>query len=255
MGKGFKIIYTPAGKADEYARSERYPDDPPIAANLYAGCVHGCTYCYAPGVLRRDRHAFHSKAVPKDRALERFAHDCELLKERGNKAPIFMSFTTDPYQPCERRFRLTRHAIMAAHQAGQNVNILTKAGDPAAEDFHMLHSGDIFGISLTTRLAIDEPCAASPAERMMVLREAHDRGIQTRVSFEPILDLSETLSLIEQVRPYTDLIQVGRWNHDRRADGMDWPTIAREVRDLLELLGGEYYLKNDLRKYLEADDG
>ena len=46
-----KPIYEPKGAAKEYGD---------YAINIYTGCPHGCFYCFAPSVLRRDREAFHS---------------------------------------------------------------------------------------------------------------------------------------------------------------------------------------------------
>ncbi len=52
-----KVIYEPRGAAFEYS---------PLAANLFRGCSHGCTYCYAPACLRMSRDNFGKATVRKD---------------------------------------------------------------------------------------------------------------------------------------------------------------------------------------------
>jgi len=82
------IIYQPAGAANEYGE---------LAANLYSGCHHGCVYCYVPAVLRMPKTAFHSNIGTKQNALERLEKSC--AKYAGMDRTVFLSFTTDPYQP------------------------------------------------------------------------------------------------------------------------------------------------------------
>ena len=80
-----KIIYEPKGKAREYA---------PLAVNLYSGCSHGCTYCFGPQTLRKDKQAFSADVHPKKDALDRLQEDAIRLK--GDDREILLSFVTDP---------------------------------------------------------------------------------------------------------------------------------------------------------------
>jgi DNA repair photolyase len=52
-----KAIYEPSGKAKEYGN---------LACNLYKGCGHKCSYCYAPSVLRMDRQEFYNNPQPRE---------------------------------------------------------------------------------------------------------------------------------------------------------------------------------------------
>jgi DNA repair photolyase len=250
-----KIIYHPKGRAAEYGS---------LAANLRRGCTHGCVYCYVPAVLRIARDKFHAASKPIPAALRDFAEDCRTLAALGNTDPIHLSFTCDPYTPEDIQDQQTRQALQAAHRHGQTVNVLTKGGARAQRDFDLLGKGDIFGVTLTCRnnWCAWEPGAASPDERIESLMIAHDLGVRTRVSFEPVLDAGETMELIRTVRPFADLIQVGKLNVHRdalnrvavRERAIHWSTFARQVRSLLEDLGGEYYLKADLARLLGTSE-
>ena len=76
-GGEVKIIYEPKGAALEYA---------PLAANLYSGCVHGCRYCFVPGVMRKTRETFHAKAEPRKDVIRLFEDDCMTLAGGGRRS-------------------------------------------------------------------------------------------------------------------------------------------------------------------------
>ena len=94
------ILYEPAGRAREYAA---------LAANLYAGCGHGCVYCYAPDALRKERDSFHSNPQPRAKAIEILEKDCAKGDKKGS---VLFSFSCDPYQPIDEQYQLTRHKNM-----------------------------------------------------------------------------------------------------------------------------------------------
>jgi DNA repair photolyase len=268
-----RIIYTPKDRADEYARQRDYPQDKPLAVNLFSGCTNGCKYCYVPAVLRQTPEDFHRKVTLKKNALTRFQKDCEQLRDEGNRAPIFMSFTCDPLpindpgrpDSIKNGHQCTGAAIEIAHHYGQRVNILTKSSyDLCKYAIDLLKPGDIFGVTLTCsneeRAQYWEPFAEYPQERIRALQYAHSQDIETRVSFEPVLYPTETLHLIEQVRPFTTLIQVGKLNLQRthgpelreRHDAINWARFALRVKETLDALGGRYYIKRDLAQYLKG---
>jgi len=235
------VIYEPRGKAKEYAD---------LAANLYLGCDHGCKYCYAPAATYKTREAF---AEPKNRT--------KLLDQLRKEAPsyagkeVLFCFTCDPYSTFSAESGITRQAIEALHTGDVHVTILTKGGKRSTADFDLLKAGDKYGTTLTFDNAADslewEPGAALPAERIAALQEAHDRGIFTWASLEPVIDPQQTLKLIQRSHEFVDLFKVGRWNYDVRANKIDWRSFAIEVKALLESIGKEYLLKKDLAVFLE----
>lgn len=238
-----QVIYEPRGRAGEYS---------PLAANLYAGCSHGCTYCYAPAVTYKTPEDFLG-AKPRAGILEKLAADVRRLAG-AEKRPVLLCFTCDPFQPLEAELGITRQAIQILHAGGIPVTILTKAGHLAERDFDLLGTGDSFGVSLTFLNDKDsltwEPHAALPGDRMTTLRHAHERGVRTWVSLEPVIDPAQTLEIIRQTSGFVDLFKVGKLNHHPAEKLVDWAEFAVNAVRTLEELGCDYYLKADLRAYL-----
>lgn len=235
------IIYEPKGRAREYAE---------LAANLYSGCAHGCEYCYAPGALRINKTDFRLCVKPRKDCLQQLEKDAAKLA--GTDKRILLSFSTDPYQPCEEQYGLTRQAIEILHSHNIGVTILTKGGMRAARDFDLLGQADTFGTSLTfTDIAQSmewEPGAAIPGDRLAAMKLAHEKGIPTWASIEPVIDPAQSLDLIQVAIPFCDYYKVGKLNHHPLAKTIDWCRFGGMVRNTLEEAGKHFYIKEDLRK-------
>lgn len=234
------VIYEPKGKAREYA---------PLAVNLYRGCSHGCTYCYAPAATRTDRDEFHNRACPRRDVLRQLTTDAKRF--RGDQRRILFSFTSDAYQPIETELGLTRRALEILAEQGLLVTVLTKGGLRAARDFPLLAAmGAEFAVTLTTDSDGEsrawEPNAALPAERIESLRQAKQHGLFTWVSFEPVINPEAVLRLIDATHEFVDLYKVGKLNHHAFAASINWPKFRREVVERLDQLGVPYLLKKDL---------
>jgi DNA repair photolyase len=80
-----QTIYKPKGKAREYAE---------LALNLYRGCDHGCTYCYAPQILKMSREEFHGMPTARSDILAAIWKIAQYYVGKN----VFLCFTTDPYQ-------------------------------------------------------------------------------------------------------------------------------------------------------------
>jgi DNA repair photolyase len=238
-----QAIYEPKGRALEYA---------PLACNLYRGCGHGCTYCYAPATIRMNRDEFHGNPQPRLGILEALEKDAKKLA--GDPRPVLLSFTCDPYQPINDQYGLTRQAIHILNRNNLAVHILTKRGKLAAHDFDLLERNPLnaFGTTLTwtspTTSREWEPGASLPEERWEALRLAHKRHIPTWVSLEPALSPRAAIMNIRITRDYVDLYKIGKWNYDARAKEIDWPAFREEVTALLDRLGKKYLIKRDLRE-------
>ena len=236
---GNKVIYTPKGKAGEYSE---------LAANLYTGCSHGCHYCYAPLVLHRDRIQFHADVRPRTDILKKLEREAPAHKGRE----VFLCFTCDPYPPEIDTF-ITREAIQILHKHEVGVNILTKGGVRILRDMDLFKlrpdlsrvGASLTFINYTDSLAY-EPHAGLPVDRIHALRKAHEAGLRTWVSLEPIIDLKQTLELIKLTAPFVDHFKVGRLNYDPQAETIDWATVLKDVTSLLDELGADYYIKKDL---------
>ncbi len=241
------IIYTPSGRAAEYS---------PLSANLYTGCDHRCEYCYAPAALRttKEKHA-----VPKLRndLINNLRKDADKLERTGDKRFIMLCFSCDPYQKFDEEQRITRRALDILLNRNLNVIILTKGGRRSERDFDILAANkDKVKYGATLVFGDDaealkrEPGAAPTSERIAALKAAHYLGIHTWVSLEPVYYAKDALDLIERTHKFVDEYKVGVLNYRPEAKKVNWREFARHVEIKFKALGKEYYIKNDLRKYL-----
>jgi len=234
-------IYEPKGRALEYA---------PLACNLYRGCGHKCTYCYAPQVIRESRDTFHSSINPRKNILAEIRKDAAKL--RNDPRRVLLSFTSDPYQKENDEHKLARSAIEILHEHGLSVEILSKGGMRATQDFDLLGAEDRVAATLTSvsdDIAREwEPGAALPKDRMAYLELAKSRGLVTWASLEPVIDPAESLEIIRQTHTFVDKFKVGTLNHHARSKEIDWRRFGLDAVELLEKLGCDYYIKKDLRE-------
>ena len=241
-----KPIYEPKGKAKEYAD---------WALNIYTGCPHGCTYCFAPNVLKRVREDFHSRVEPRKNIVEETRKQLEQEKITGRT--IELCFSCDPY-PTGYDTTPTREIIKLLKDHGNHVQILTK-GD-GRRDFDLLDKEDLYGITyagypglknwLNTPVA--EPGSSTPLNRLACLEEAHRLGIKTWISFEPILDAVDVLDMLNRMPVYVDHVKIGKLNY--HPSDIDWAKFGHEVEALCKDLGLEYYIKESLRAEMEKSN-
>ena len=237
------LIYEPRGKAAEYS---------PLALNIYKGCSHGCVYCYAPAATYKQRDEFHSTVSPRKNFINEL--DKDLAKFHGDKRPVLLCFTTDPYQPIDETAKLTRWALMSLVKNGNAIRILTKGGMRAARDFDLMKKGGVeFGTTLTfideSLSAEWEPKAAAPSNRIDAIRSAKEYGVKTWVSLEPVIDPDQAYRIIEETHSFVDIYKVGKLNYHPIAKTIDWRKFRIRVESLLRSKNKEFYIKDDLRKF------
>lgn len=239
-----KAIYEPTGKAREFGD---------LACNLYKGCSHGCNYCYATGVLRMSKEDF-SKPEPRKGVLEQLEKDA--AKHEGSRIPIFLCFTSDPYQIIETEHNITREALLILQKHGCAINVLTKGGTRACKDFDILASdpGNWFGTTLTYasyhQSFTNEPLARSPQNRIHAIYNAKKSDINTWVSLEPIISKAEALSLIKDTLEFVDLYKIGKMNHRTGISEAELRSFLAEAVNLLDKNKKKYYIKLDTRPFL-----
>jgi DNA repair photolyase len=171
--------------------------------NPYTGCGHACVYCYARFMLRfagtKERWGcfVHPKVNCADRLLAQL--------RRVKPTRVMISSVTDPYQPAEARYGITRACLRLLAESACSVSILTKSA-LVVRDLDILRRCprcDV-GFSITTLddhiAALIEPGAALPSERMEALRRLSDAGVHTWVFIAPALpgitDTEETFAAI-----------------------------------------------------------
>jgi DNA repair photolyase len=178
--------------------------------NPYRGCEHGCTYCFA-----RPTHAYLGLSPGLEFETRLFAktNAAEVLEQQlrapGYAArPIQLGANTDPYQPIERKLRLTRAILEVLERFNHPVAITTKSAGVVRDADILARMAGLrlaaVGVSLTTldgRLArVLEPRASSPSRRLEAMRELHRRGIPVAVLVAPVIPFlndSETEKILE----------------------------------------------------------
>jgi DNA repair photolyase len=165
--------------------------------NAYRGCEHGCIYCYA-----RPTHAYHDLSPGLDFETRLFAKPdaAKLLRQelsgRGYKpSPIAMGTNTDPYQPIERRFWITRACIEVLAETCHPLTITTKS-DRVVRDMDLLAAmakDQLVAVAISVT-SLDaalhrslEPRAPSARKRLDAVKALSDAGIPTHVSIAPII--------------------------------------------------------------------
>jgi DNA repair photolyase len=244
------LIYEPAGRAREYAA---------LACNVYRGCDHACTYCYAPSATQRTRKAFELSSPRTDfqKTLEREA--AALSKTNAAGKQVLLSFTCDPYQALDVTEQTTRRTIQTLHAHGFGVCTLTKGGQRALRDLDLFGPRDAFATSLTLLDPVAsrawEPGAALPDERIDTIRQFHAAGVTTWVSLEPVLDPTAALKIIRLTQTFVDLYKIGKLNHHSHAQTINWHLWANDATALLDHFDKRYYIKDDLRAFLTRQPG
>jgi DNA repair photolyase len=185
MGDQLKAIYRPKGEALEYAR---------YGLNLYGGCSHGCRYCYNQYRFRGSCNHPLKKAT-----LENIRADLETLT--GSRERVHLCFVGDPYDRGREDNSYTRKVLELFREYNHPFQVLTKGGTKAVSDFDLYGPNDRFGVTLTFFHEDDskmwEPGAALTVDRIVALGEAHECGIPTWASLEPVIYPEHTLALIK----------------------------------------------------------
>jgi len=239
-----RVIYEPRGRAAEYS---------PLAANLYYGCSHGCLYCYVPQTIKENREVFKAQPRPRKDILKYLEKDAKAF--RSDDREILISFISDPYQPLEMELGITRRAIEILIKNELRFTILTKGGMRAVRDFDLLETYEKcrFGTTLifTEQANSDkwEPNAPPITNRITAIKEAHERGIKTWVSLEPVIDPQQALALIRELNSYVGHWKIGKLNYKQPDKPVDWIKFRQDVRKQLDSLGADYYLKKSLTKF------
>jgi DNA repair photolyase len=178
--------------------------------NPYMGCAHRCTFCYVRAFERRadrpsdDRYGRSIRVkVNVVEVLRR-----ELARPRWKREVVAIGAATDPYQPAEGHYRLTRGSIEAFGAAASPFSIITR-GPMIVRDVDVLvEAAKRAGVSVTFSIpTLDdpiwrttEPGTAPPRQRLRAISQLVDAGIDAGVGMAPILPgLSDRPELMADV--------------------------------------------------------
>jgi DNA repair photolyase len=191
--------------------------------NPYMGCVHRCTFCYVRAFERRadrpsdDRYGRSIRVKVNVVQVLR----AELARVSWERETVAIGAATDPYQPAEGRYRLTRGCLGALSEAHNPFSIITR-GPMIVRDVDVLvEAAKRAKVSVTFSIpTLDEevwrrtePSTAHPRQRLRALKALVDAGVRASVGMAPILpgisDRPEQLA--EVVRAAREAGACGIW--------------------------------------------
>lgn len=232
--------------------------------NPYTGCVHRCTFCFVRAFeLRADRPS-DDRYGTSIRVKTNIATvlDRELSRPSWKAELVAMGTATDPYQPAEGRYRLSRACIerLAAH--GTPIHLITR-GPLIVRDIDVLtDAARAARVSVTVSVpTVDpevwrrtEPGTAPPEQRLRALRRLVDAGLDVGVGMAPILPgISDAPAQLEAVvaaareagatGAWANLLYLrpGTREHFLERLGLDWPELLPRYE---ALYAGRAYLAN-----------
>ncbi|HEX2441095.1 MAG TPA: radical SAM protein [Methylomirabilota bacterium] len=233
--------------------------------NPYMGCVHRCTFCYVRGFELRADRPWDDRYGRSIRAKINIASvlAAELARPSWARESVAIGAATDPYQPAEGRYRLTRQCLQLLGRARnpfsivtrgplvvRDVDVLGEAAQRAA--VHVSFSVPTLDLDVWRRT---EPGTAPPQQRLRALRRLIDAGIDAGVGMAPLLpglsDRPEQLA--EVVRAARDAGATGLWcnvlhlqpgtrEHFLEHLARDWPALLPRYEALYR---GKYLDRRD----------
>ena len=223
--------------------------------NPYMGCAHRCTFCYVRGFEKRadrpwdDRYGRSIRV--KTNVVEVLRRELARRSWRGEG--VVIGAATDPYQPAEGRWRLTRGCIGVLAAAHNPLSIITR-GPLIVRDVDVLveasrHAAVSVSVSVPTLdphiWRATEPGTAPPRQRLRALSRLVDAGIDVGVGMAPILPgLSDRPELLADVvkaardagatSVWTSLLNLrpGTREHFLAALEREWPELVRRYERL-----------------------
>jgi DNA repair photolyase len=232
--------------------------------NPYMGCAHRCTFCYVRAFEARADRPWDERYGASIRVKTNVADVLrrELARRSWRREPVAIGAATDPYQPAEGRYRLTRACIEAFSEAESPFSIITR-GPLVVRDIDVLaEASKRADVSVSFSIpTLDqdvwrttEPGTSPPRQRLRAVRMLVDAGIRTSVGMAPILpglsDRPEQLA--DVVRAARDAGACGIWanvlylrpgtrEHFLECLARDWPEQLPEYE---RLYNGRAYLRN-----------
>jgi DNA repair photolyase len=178
--------------------------------NPYMGCAHRCTFCYVRAFEARADRPWDERYGASIRIKTNVAEVLrrELARASWRREPVAIGAATDPYQPAEGRYRLTRACIEAFADAASPFSIITRGPlivrdvDVLAEAARRASVSVTFSVPTLDReiWRRTEPGTSPPHQRLRALSRLVEAGIDARVGMAPILPgLSDRPELLAEV--------------------------------------------------------
>ena len=175
--------------------------------NPYTGCMHKCIYCYARFMQKYSNHN-----EPWGSFLDIKINAPELIKNntKCTHKSILISSVTDPYQPIEIRYQLTRKILKKLIPLQPKLQIITKS-DLVLRDMDLLKQFKNCEIAISLSCADEslskqlEPLAISPIRRISALKQLRENSIKTIVFISPIFpEISDWKGIVKTTKSFVD---------------------------------------------------
>lgn len=163
--------------------------DMDYALNPYGGCEHGCIYCYGPSTTHSELSTWRVVRVKRNIA-DRLSRELPAVE-----GVIGIGTVTDPYQPAEGRFSLTRRCLEVLSRKDREIHLHTKSS-LVLRDLDLLSvTRGVVGVTITgldDRVSkMTEPGASLPSERLRALAELSDAGVNAYALIAPVMSTLE----------------------------------------------------------------
>ena len=238
--------------------------------NIFQGCSHNCSYCYAHGLSKRWGWVKDwTDAKPIENALELLENDIKSKKSKPGRV-MFCSMT-DPYQPIEKKLRITRKALKMLLDAKRwanmqnlhsfHVMVVTK-NKLVQRDFDIMKKYDNVELGMTVittddekKLKYEPETSSTIMERFETMALAKELGIKTFISLEPWIpwdDHTQPLRIIKMFNPVVDRWIIGRYNYRGGKQKLNevYKVELPKVIKYLEKNKIDYFLKPDLAEVI-----
>ncbi len=233
--------------------------------NQYVGCGHMCTYCYAKYMSRWKKYGQWGNWI------EVKTNAPELAKEKVN-GEVSMSSVSDPYQPLEKEYKLTRRVLENMNK-NTNLSILTKS-DLVLRDIDILKKFKNISVGLTVNCLpekarkILEPHAPPNKNRIKALKKLREGGIETFCFISPVIpNLTEVRKVLHGtegiVKYYIIEILNTRLGGEKMKnilknkfpESYEYLKDKREIKKFVELLRKYLYEKDiTLQAFVEHEE-
>lgn len=211
--------------------------------NIYAGCTHACTYCYASFMSRFTGHmndTWGRFVDYKVNALEVLKR--EISKVRWNEH-VFLASVTDDYQPIERKLELTRECLKIMADYDVSIDILTKSSlvlrdVDVLKRFSQCEVGISCGIDDSRASRILEPGATPIDERFETLKRLKQNGVRCYAFVSPMIPYITNLeNIVRSIAGNVDYVMFEAINIKAASKGLLFKN------SLTSLVGGQTYGK------------
>lgn len=207
--------------------------------NPYSGCAFSCRYCYV-----REMPIQRFKDIPwgewldiKTNAAENYHNEILKLRKKNKPVNIFMSSATDPYQPIERKTKMTREILKAMIDNPPDFLQIQTRSPLITRDIDLitqLKGKCTVLVSMTIETdredikRIFSPYAPGIKLRLKALQEVHDAGISTQASISPVLpftpDFSKRLAgKVDHI--WIDTLTIGDGLMGKRSEKLGMPAL------------------------------